>query len=900
MGTASLSLGEGTEAVPLARDFVRRALAGCDDEVVEAAQLVVTELVTNAVLHGVGPVALSVEVGDRVRVAVEDAGHELPVLVRASSEALTGRGLALVSALAETWGIEPGTAGGKAVWAELPTDGVDVARPTPPEVDVDALLAAWEDDDEGETTWEVRLGAVPTSLLLAAKAQIDNLVREFSLAAASGHGPSPHLASIAETVQHSLGWARAEIKRQAVAAAARGDAETELVLRLPATAADAGERYLAALDEADLAARAGHLLTLETPRLHRVFRHWYVRCLVDQLRARAAGEQPGRLPTFQERLAEEVTALAHLEASAERLGLLQRVTSELTGARTVEEVVDTVTTSATEALGAASAAVYLLDGDVLRAASNRGGTPAASQYGAVPVSAPLPGGEAVRTRRPVVVHGSADLERRFPALAGLYAEERSLHVAPLVVGDHVLGVLSLSFRGTGSVDQAMQTAFVTALGDACAQAAERASATARAAEATERLAFLAEASVLLSSSVDYRATLASVAGLVVPRLADWCAVQLLQDGVLQTVALTHVDPERIAWAERLSERYPTDMSAATGAPEVVRSGRSLLWSEVPEELLESVARDEEHLQAVRELGMTSALVVPLAGRSGVLGAITMICAESGRRYGPDDVAFAEDLARRAALAVETAHAFREQSGRLDEVRRIAEAAQHAILAPPPPVLGPVALSARYVSAAAEALIGGDLYEVVVRPGAVRLVVGDVRGKGLAAVRTATVVLGEFRAAAADLDDLHAVATQIDRRLRPYLAEEDFVTALLAEVRDDGGFTVACCGHPPALLASGGTVTVVEAPPTLPLGLGASPQLATGTLAPGDRLLLHTDGLVEARAPDRRFVDVLSLLPALLGHGLEEVLDEVLAALHDRVGPALGDDLALLVAEYRGT
>jgi serine phosphatase RsbU (regulator of sigma subunit) len=233
------------------------------------------------------------------------------------------------------------------------------------------------------------------------------------------------------------------------------------------------------------------------------------------------------------------------------------------------------------------------------------------------------------------------------------------------------------------------------------------------------------------------------------------------------------------------------------------------------------------------------------------------------------------------------------------VTRVAEAAQHAILAPPPAQIGPVSLAARYVSAAAEALVGGDLYEVVARPGAVRLLIGDVRGKGLAAVRTATVVLGEFRAAAADVDDLAEVARQIDRRVRAYLSEEDFITALIAEVADDGTFTVAVCGHPPALLASGDTVTAIDCAPTLPLGLGAEPTLATGRLAVGDRLVLMTDGILEARGADHEFVDLAGLVSAVGRGGLDAALDQVLAALHAAVGPELGDDLALLAAEFTG-
>jgi serine phosphatase RsbU (regulator of sigma subunit) len=205
-----------------------------------------------------------------------------------------------------------------------------------------------------------------------------------------------------------------------------------------------------------------------------------------------------------------------------------------------------------------------------------------------------------------------------------------------------------------------------------------------------------------------------------------------------------------------------------------------------------------------------------------------------------------------------------------------------------------------VSAAAEALVGGDLYEVVARPGAVRLLIGDVRGKGLAAVRTATIALGEFRAAAADVEDLTDVARQLDRRVRDYLGEEDFVTALIAEVRDDGTYSVAVCGHPPALLVHDGKVTAIETKPTLPLGLGADPVAVTGRLDPGDRLMLMTDGLLEARAPDRAFVDVMTLVgPLARGQALGPALDAVLSELRRAVGAELGDDLALLVAEYTG-
>jgi serine phosphatase RsbU (regulator of sigma subunit) len=191
-----------------------------------------------------------------------------------------------------------------------------------------------------------------------------------------------------------------------------------------------------------------------------------------------------------------------------------------------------------------------------------------------------------------------------------------------------------------------------------------------------------------------------------------------------------------------------------------------------------------------------------------------------------------------------------------------------------------------------------MYEVVRRPGAVRLLVGDVRGKGLEAVRLATVVLGGFRGAAIECENLETLARRMDTRLRPYLAdEEDFVTALLAEIRDDGTCHIVSCGHPTALLARDGTVTPVDCPAGPPLGLDTAPTAVTLQLRPGDRLLLHTDGLIEARDPENGFVDADWVVSPLAEGALPVALDAVLARLREAARGKLGDDLALLAAEY---
>ena len=605
-------------------------------------------------------------------------------------------------------------------------------------------------------------------------------------------------------------------------------------------------------------------------------------------------------------MAQDVTAARagrrHADRVGARLTQLARVTAALAAAHDVTAVVTAVVEHAASALDATVSSLSLLtSADTLTLVGIQGAQRWVEQrWASYRLDALLPGSEAVRTGRRVVVASRAEMEARYPALTGQMPEDWSTVFLPLAVGDRPLGVISLSFADARVPDEP-ETEFLGALADICAQALDRLAALDEAGRAAGKLAFLAEASVELAGSVDFTRTLNNVARLVVPRLADWCVVHVANGDGYRAVAVAHADPTKVAWARNLWDRYPVDPHAPFGVPQVIATGRSELHPEIGDDLLVAGAQDEEHLRLLRELGIRSAVIVPLTGTTGTLGALTMIAAESGRRFGEDDRRLAEDLARRAALAVETADAFRAQSGRLAAVSRVAEAAQRAILAPAPGRVGPVALAARYVSAFAAALVGGDLYEVVPRAGGVRLIVGDVRGKGLEAVRTATVVLGEFRAAAADLDDLTAVALQIDRRLAPYLGEEDFVTAVLAEIGHDGTLDVATCGHPAAMIAAAdGRTRELGAAGSLPLGLGARPTLVTTRLATGDRVLLYTDGVAEARDVNGEFIDLDRVLGALTGGSADEALDRVLANLYREADHELTDDLALMIAEYRPT
>ncbi|HVE66660.1 MAG TPA: GAF domain-containing sensor histidine kinase, partial [Thermoanaerobaculia bacterium] len=175
-----------------------------------------------------------------------------------------------------------------------------------------------------------------------------------------------------------------------------------------------------------------------------------------------------------------------------------------------------------------------------------------------------------------------------------------------------------------------------------------------------RSAFLAEASSVLASSLDYKATLATVARLAVPGMADWCVVDVVDEqGKLQRLAVAHADPAKVAWLSELRERYPEDPSSPYGAAEVLRTGNPQVLTEIPDSLLRSSAHDEEHYRILSELGLNSFLSVPLEAAGRRIGVLTLVSAESGFRYGPDDVAFARRLAHHASLAIDNSRLYEE-------------------------------------------------------------------------------------------------------------------------------------------------------------------------------------------------------------------------------------------------
>ncbi|MFD8418685.1 PP2C family protein-serine/threonine phosphatase [Streptomyces sp. NPDC059466] len=306
------------------------------------------------------------------------------------------------------------------------------------------------------------------------------------------------------------------------------------------------------------------------------------------------------------------------------------------------------------------------------------------------------------------------------------------------------------------------------------------------------------------------------------------------------------------------------------------------------------------------LAAAPALAATTNGPRGVL-CIGLLAAVLGARLGvrdgvpPGELAAVLSALTAVTLASGLASSLRGRRERvLAAVRSVAEAAQHALLTPIPETVGPFRVAVRYSAAAAEARIGGDLYALVSTPYGVRLIVGDVRGKGLPAVGTAALVLGVFREAAYDEPDLLAVVGRIERSLARNLGGDDFVTAVVAGYGQAGHLEVVNCGHAPPLLvrASGSVVAVEPTHPAPPLGLralsGEVPSLQVLPFADGDQLLLYTDGVTEARNHDREFYP---LAEGLARHMCDEPA-RTLDALHDEllayVGGRLHDDAALLL------
>ncbi len=416
-------------------------------------------------------------------------------------------------------------------------------------------------------------------------------------------------------------------------------------------------------------------------------------------------------------------------------------------------------------------------------------------------------------------------------------------------------------------------------------------------EAEVRTRVLAESGAILASSLDYQQTLRNVANVAVPALADWCAVDLVDsENRRERLVTAHRDPARQAVAERLRDFEPDDLEADSALARVFRTGESELHGPITDEQLAVVARDAEHLRLLRELAIKSVVIVPMRVAARTIGVMTLATAESRRRLTEDDRALAEQLARRAAVAVENARLHTTLAG-------VAETLQESLLPEQLPEIPHWEAASLYRPADSEQRIdvGGDFFELFERDGAWFAIIGDVTGRGVAAASVTPLMRHGARMASGLESSPAAILRRLDEALRLY-SRGALCTALCLQLHQDR-VVISSAGHPPAMVV--GADRIVEAPQAGPL-LGAFTDAIwpeeTVSVAPEQLLFLYTDGVIETSGREERFgVERLrALLAEHYGRDPGALLAELDSALEGFRGGRRRDDVAALLLRPRGS
>ncbi|MEE1753787.1 SpoIIE family protein phosphatase [Streptomyces sp. SP18CS02] len=428
---------------------------------------------------------------------------------------------------------------------------------------------------------------------------------------------------------------------------------------------------------------------------------------------------------------------------------------------------------------------------------------------------------------------------------------------------------------------------------------DRHRAAAEAEQARRRLALVADASVRIGTTLDLEQTARELADVAVPQLADIAAVDLL-DHVLEGRPGRSEGPADIR-ALAVAAAYPTVAVAAADRPGEVahygadrlvthclRTGRPVREPHLDDQLLSRVARDSHAAALLVEAGVHSYLAVPLIARGEVLGALDLKRARNRQPFTEDDTLLACELAARAAVGIDNARLYRRQ-------RDTALTLQRSMLPQTPSELVALEVASRYQPAGSGAEVGGDWFDIIpLRDGRTVLVVGDVMGSGINAATT----MGRLRTATQTLSRLAMAPAEVLRHLDEITAGLDSLIATCVYAVYDprrGKCCMASAGHlPPVLVRPGDDPKLLDLPTGVPLGVGGIPfSEVTVDIAPGDRLVLYTDGLVETRDDDlnTRLELLLGLLRVPDG-SLEETCERLLRELRH---PSDQDDVALLVA-----
>jgi sigma-B regulation protein RsbU (phosphoserine phosphatase) len=591
---------------------------------------------------------------------------------------------------------------------------------------------------------------------------------------------------------------------------------------------------------------------------------------------------------------------------------LARLLAGFNRLRRPDDIVRAMLDECVELFGARTGTLYMLSeaGDELVVAGSAGLPPGVldGHFARLPLVSPLPASEVVRTGQPVVLGSSAERRERYPELDRLDMDiDPAIVVLPLkgAQGD-AFGALGLGFADGHAPDEAARE-ILSDLAAQCALALDRARLADTAERAQERLSFLDALSATLSSSLQVDTVLGQLAALTVPRLADWCVVRLIVSPAHPEplVGVAHVDPTEADRLRRLTLRLPRDMNPAPELGEALAAGRPLIRGMRAAEMLAPLFDDPRDRAAMDLVGVDGLAIFPLRARGRLLGAIGF-GNRAGRSFTRDEIDLATAVAARAAVIVDNARLFHEQSV-------VARALQDSLLPGRLPDIPGIELGARYRAAGQGLDVGGDFYDAFQADANWWMVaVGDVCGHGVEAAAITGLVRHTIRSAAMDGVMPSAVLGRLNAMLLRNAAEREvvdddhlpvsprFCTVLVGAVRPTGqGVDIIVCsgGHPlPLVRRSAGRVDPVGVPGTL-LGVTDDVTLSDTVvhLDPGEALVCYTDGLTDRRAGRRVFGEEGVVKALLQGKGLhaselaQRIESEALRFVDD--DPA--DDMAVL-------
>ncbi|QIP82992.1 SpoIIE family protein phosphatase [Streptomyces sp. Tu 2975] len=862
-GAPSRRFPQKPESVSSARRFVRDALDGLAPDVVDTAVLLVSELVTNAVVHARTEVEVSARaLNGRVSVRVSDHRPSRGLVPHACPPyAGTGQGLALVEQLASRHGSDSDEER-KTVWFELWPDG----PPPPP-------ASGWEAAVPPSSEETVTLVDVPDVLCSASQQHRHALLRELALAASAGDrlGVRPEDLVTAHDMNNVISaCVTAAMKKQPPDADIRS-----LPLSVPEDATPAVITLRRVLDTAEEAARDERLLTLPALPRGRVFHDWLFDQIIDQLAderptawtvvPREPGAGSSELVPWDARhvQASRVPTIAADEGN--RIIAANGPAADLLGWHPDDLVGRQLTTLIPEHLRKRHLSAFsslLLTG----------------QTRIVGRSVPLPArhrdGHLVPVRLLIQAQETADGRTVF---VGQLTPRAQAPVHPS--------------RGQGGSrrgpDQEPVRLPQTAPDQGMSSAGTGMSAL-------ERLSLLADTGIALSNTLDLDEGLHRAARILTQRLADWCVVDLFTEHAqVERVCVVHGDPRALHPGAYEGGLPPVTEAARGPLARALRgAGPLLLTGPLPSARDESPL-DAHYVELFAQLGANSAVVAPLRARREVFGALTLARVGGRRPFTAADLSLVDDLVRGLALGVDNARLYQE-------TRSIAERLQRSLL-PVLPDIEHLQLAARYAASSTTAQVGGDWYDSFVVPsGGTALVIGDVSGHNLDAAIAMSQLRSMLRGIAIDRQEPPETVLRRLDMANHSLYREATATCIYGLVKGAAAgpweLTYSSAGHlPPLLTTADGDTRYLEEGAGLLLGMDPDMPRAMGrhTLPAHSTVLFYTDGLIERRdeSLDRAMVRLRQHTAALAHEPLDVFCDELLIGL----GADSADDIALLAA-----